>query len=808
MKKYFLFVFLIFTFANIYAQDDVPANIEQSEFLLATTGSLKFGLYGFENPAILSYVNNFDIQFNWLDNYNSPEDFNKWGIFSASRNFGFGIIKESFAEKSVANYKVSLAAGNRNFSTGISYGWVSGEKYLFNYSNNFTLGILSRPANFISIGITGNFATDKNYRRANIEAAFRPFSNEILTLFADYNFRNKSYQNYGKQNWSAGIALELIPGIRFTGRYFKNNFFTAGAQLSLGNIGFSSSAGFDKNSDHQFNTYGIRIGAYDRNPIALLFPKKKFIEINLKGELKYQSYKWFDKSNNLIDILNQIEKAKNDKSVKGISINTSGMEINSEMLWELRDKLTEFKRSDKKVYIFVDRPDMNYYYFASVADKIVMDPLGMIMLQGFVSGRTFYKGALEKLGIAFEEWRFLKFKSAIENLSQPEMSEGDKEQRQRFIDVYFAQVKEGITRSRKISPLEFDSLVNNQAIFLADDALKFDLVDTLARWNSMKDIIKKFEDDDLKFTGKRRIEEYKLPDDNFWGEPDKIAVVYALGVCDLDAGISARSLSETIRSIKDDDNFKALILRVDSPGGDALASDYVAEAIKECKKVKPVIVSQGAVAASGGYWISMDADTIIAAPNTITGSIGVIGGWAYNNGFKEKIGFSTDQIQKGKHADLGFGMSLPLIGISLPDRNLTQEEFTRMKYSILSMYNMFVRKVSEGRNLNINHVENIAQGRIWIGSDALENKLIDLLGGLHTAIEIAKLKSGIKNDEKIKIVEFPEPPLFNLNLFKPSLTGIKSKEENKIEDLKFRFEHLGEPLIILPFEEYEMIFQK
>ncbi len=226
--------------------------------------------------------------------------------------------------------------------------------------------------------------------------------------------------------------------------------------------------------------------------------------------------------------------------------------------------------------------------------------------------------------------------------------------------------------------------------------------------------------------------------------------------------------------------------------------------MKKCKEKKPVIVSQGSVAASGGYWLSMYADTIVAAPMTLTGSIGVIAGWAYNKGFESKIGVSTDFVKRGEHADLAFGFTVPFIGVTLPDRNLTSLEQQKAESIIKSYYKEFVSKVASGRKESFSHIDSIGQGRVWSGEAGLKNGLVDVLGGLSDAIHIAAEKADIKN-LPYEIIEYPEPAWINLNEFIPKPFGLETGTNQIIEDLKFRFENNGKPLPMLPLEDMELV---
>ncbi len=804
MKK-ILFI-LLFSVVTLKPQSQFPSYHYSNQFDLTSPGAMRYGLYGYVNPAILSTLDQFDLLFTFSDENGKWNDFGNWGIFTAVPHLGFGAIHQKFLTGSITDYKLSTGFGSKSFSLGLGYGWSGGNLSDSLRKNLFTFGALYRPIKYLSIGFVGNVPTAENGEGA-FDAAVRPFGDEKLSLFGDYVFRNNRDPNDIK--WSAGASIEALPGIRIVGRYFDTKFFTAGIELSLGNLGLFTNSNFNKSGDHQYNIYGIRVGGYDRNIFPKIFTHKNYVDINLNGTTKYQKYRFFDNSKTLKEILDQIDAAKNDPTVSGIAINTSGMSINKEFLWELREKLSSFKSAGKHVVIFIDNGGIDTYTFASVADKIVMDPIGNITLGGFLWGRNYYKGTLEKLGIGFHEWRYFRFKSAMEAFSHDSMSQADKIQLQAMVDEYYKTAKDEICKSRNIKPDKFDDMVNNHPMFLAKEALKDGLVDTLGRWDEVQEIVNKLENTDQKFISAGQLPEFHLPGDNYWGEKPEIAVIYAIGECAMDNGINARTLVNYVKSARENSNVKAIVLRVDSPGGDALASDLIAAELKKCRGKKPVIVSQGFVAGSGGYWLSMYADTIVAAPTTITGSIGVIGGWFYNKDFKQKLGVSTDFVKKGEHADLGFGTYIPLINYSLPDRDLTPDEQKIAEKDIKTYYEEFVDKVADGRHMNVDSVKEIAQGRIWSGQAGLENGLIDKLGGLSDAINIAAAKAGLKGKE-YSIVELPPQPLINLGFFTPSLFGMKlsTEEDPLINDLKLRIDNNGKPMPILPIEDMEFILSK
>ena len=806
MKYTALLLLCLVITSTVIAQTSITPYYERNDFLFTSPGAMKFGLYGYENPALLSYVRQPDILLNWSDATAPWTEFKRWGLFIGVPNIGFGTIHEKTPVGHYADYRLSLSAGDRTLSSGISYGWTITDNPLLDKSSLLTTGVLYRPLPFVSAGMTLTEAMNtKGYEIAG-DLAGRPFESELVTLFADYILHRTPELN--EDYWSVGTAVEALPGIRIIGRYFSTKAFTLGVQFSLGRIGIETQAHYDYQQKYAYNSYGIRLGAYDRNifeqHIAI---KKNFVEISEPIHVDYQRFMFFDRTRTLSDLLDEIDAAQKDPSIAGIALNTSGWEIDAEKMWELREKLKDFKTAGKKVFVFIDRGGIDLYHFASVADKIVMDPLGIFLLEGYNMGRTFLKGTFEKIGVGFDEWRFFKYKSANEPFSRDKMSDADREQRQKIVDDWYKIAKQDICESRHLTSDQFDKLVNEGLLYLASQAKDKGLVDSIGRWETVKELVKQETGEKDSFVPFQALTKFNLPYDNHWGEPPRIAVIYALGVCAMDEGITARKLVKDVEAAADDSRVKAIVLRVDSPGGDGVASDYIAEAMKKAKGKKPVIVSQGFVAGSGGYWLSMYADTIVAAPGTITGSVGVIGGWIYNKGLKESLGLSTDFVKAGAHADLGFGFRLPFIGLGLPDRNLTTEERAVAESSIKTMYKEFVEKVSIGRKKSWDQIDAVGQGRVWSGLDGKENGLVDIIGGLETAINVAKERAGIPKDQEIRIIEMPKKGLFDFSMFAPKLFGfeVKTATDPTIELLKFRLQHNGEPMPMLPLEDMDMM---
>lgn len=780
------------------AQSGFPSYQATTSLWPAPFGSLRAGLNGYENPALLSFVEGFDAIFAW-DSYEPSSAPERWGAFFGSPGVGFGMVNSSRGDRFVQDYRLSFAFGDRSISAGWGIGWSNGEREFFDRRSLMTFGIAARPSPYLSFGLSGTVTDDGKRNEAVVDAAVRPFGNEKLAAFFDYGKRDG--QSIRDGAWSAGLIVEPIPGLRLAGRYFDTREASIGVQIGLGALTASSHASFDRDGENTGAVWGLRVGDPDRDLFRSLFRGREYLQMDMKGGITHQRYQLFDNSATLRGMLETIDAAIEDDHVRGIAINTSGMAAGREMLWEIRDKLAQFRAAGKKVVVFVDRADMDTYHFASVADRIIMDPLGQLMITGYALTRTYLKGSLEKLGIGFDEWRFFTHKSAYESYSRDRMSDADREQRQALIDAWYDIAREDICAGRRLEPARFDTIVSAQVAFLAADAQRNGLIDSIGRWDAVPDLLKTLEGDAPSMVSASSLERFSRPADNRWGEPPKIAVIYALGACAMDEGITARSLVKDVDRMVGDRSIAAIVLRVESPGGDALASDIVAEALKKARGVKPVIISQGAVAASGGYWLSMYGDTIVAAPGSITGSIGVIGGWFYNHDLKESLGMTTDRVQIGAHADLGSGFVLPYIGLSLPDRNLTVEERARMEQMIRGMYDEFVRRVAEGRGMPADSIRPIAEGHVWSGRDGKRIGLVDLLGGLDLAIAVARERAGICPSEPVTIVEAPAAGLFNFSALLPGFIGLRAQSpEPVIDELLFRIRNNGLPMPLLPME--------
>lgn len=801
--------FFVFTTSYPCAQENSPISSYSSnvDFLHSTPGSEGTAMGGFVNPAVYGVIPGAELQLFWSDDGAKLGTLRDWGLFTGISHLGFGlahrqvpVTKSQSKDIGVTDYRLALAGGDKSMSFGLGYGWSRGYPETHPKNDILQIGTIQRPSRFISLGMTGTMALGSSDRTGLVDLALRPLGTPLVTLFGDAEIGEKD--RLEDAHWGAGAAFELFPGVQLVGKYFDTEAFTLGMSFSFGKLHLSSAPHYDENRKLGYTTYGIRVGYSTKNLFDQYFRKNKhYLSMELKGRVAYRKYRFFDdRTQTLRDLLFDLEHAVEDPRIAGVALNLSGMHIPRVMAWEVREKLKSVREAGKGVVIYIDRAAMKKYHLASVADRIVMDPQGMVVLHGYVLGSTFLRGTLDKLGLGVDEWRYFTYKSAFEALSRESMSEADREQRQALVDDFYAVSREDICASRNISDEQFDAWIDEKTLFLADSALAYGLVDTLARWDDVTKSIASLEGQDKKMVSRDRIAAREFPSRQ-WGESPRVAIVYGLGDCEMDRGINARRLEKIFHKLTSDDRVKAVVFRVDSPGGDGLASDVVAEALRKCAREKPVIVSQGNVAASGGYWISMYGDTIVATPGTVTGSIGVIGGWVWNKDLGSKLGMNYDHVKAGEHADFGGGILLPFLGISVPDRNLTPWEQQQVENAIKAMYRDFVGKVASGRDMTEEEVDAVGQGRVWSGLDGVEKELVDVIGGLDVAVALAREASGIPPERDINIVEIPRMELFK-PLFRDTDPLFDLKASREWQYFKLISEHPGEPLPIVPPDCY------
>ena len=449
----------------------------------------------------------------------------------------------------------------------------------------------------------------------------------------------------------------------------------------------------------------------------------------------------------LKDILSSIQNAKDQNAIKGIYLDLGLLSTGTSNIDVIRRALIDFKESGKFIVAYADNYSQGGYYLASVADEVYLNPQGMLLLTGFVSQTMFYKGILEKAGIEMMVFKVGKYKGAVEPFITDQLSDENREQITVYQSGIWNNIVNGIANSRSI-PVSDVNHFADAGLFFADPlrTTECGLIDALKYRSEVEELIMEKvgqTGNSLKTIGlskmkraKKLVREYR----------NKIAVIYAEGeITAVPSSYTSsysitEKLADELRKLKDDDHVKAVVLRVNSPGGSAYVSDQIWKQVVELKKSKPVIVSMGNVAASGGYYISCGADKIVAEANTLTGSIGIFGIFPNMSGLFDKLALTTDIVKTNEFADLG--------DISRP---MTQDEMALIQSYIERGYDVFLTRCAEGRKMTTEEIDSIGQGRVWTGAQALELGLVDELGGIDRAIELAAETANIVNYTLINV---------------------------------------------------------
>jgi len=450
----------------------------------------------------------------------------------------------------------------------------------------------------------------------------------------------------------------------------------------------------------------------------------------------------------LNDFLKSVQRAKTDDNIKCIYLNVSSPNAGYATLREVRNALIDFKKSHKKIIAYSEVYTQGAYYLASVADKVYLNPEGALEFKGFSSELTFFKGTLEKVGVEMQVIRVGNYKSAVEPFILDKMSDYNRKQVTAYVGGLYNTFLTDIAQSRNIPKDSLYSIADNYKVQQPQDAVNFKMVDALKYKDQILEELKGL-------SGRTRGENIRTVTINDYAKnntdtgtgKDKVAVIYANGEINGGEGsdnqIGSERISRAIRKARLDDDIKAVVIRVNSPGGSALASDVIWREIVLTKKEKPVIASFGDVAASGGYYIGCAADSIFVQPNTITGSIGVFGIIPnFQNLMTNKLGITFDGVKTGKYADI-MATNRPMIA---GERFIIQNELNRI-------YSGFVSRVADGRKKSKAYIDSIGGGHVWIGTDAVQIGLADRIGSFNDAIKAAAKKAKLKD---YKVVEYPE----------------------------------------------------
>ncbi len=516
--------------------------------------------------------------------------------------------------------------------------------------------------------------------------------------------------------------------------------------------------------------------------------------LNLLGGVSFES------NIGLNDLVKGITHAAVDDNIKMLYMDLSELQIGAAHLDELRTAVLQFKASGKPVIAYGDNLSQGAYYLASVADKVYLNPFGSLRLQGVRAEVMFYKKLLEKLQIDVQIIRHGKYKSAVEPFMLDQMSAENREQTLSFVNAIWKHWLEGIAEARGVDTKKIQEIVDKGMLSMmapATNALDAGLVDGLMYKDELLNEL-------VKLTGEKKEKDIKMLDVTSYSKvvlpdmkaKDRIAVIYADGDITMgkgEEGITAWNYANVLRSVREDSSVKAVVFRVNSPGGDAQASEIIARELALINDIKPVVVSMGNYAASGGYWISMPSRMVFTNPTTLTGSIGVFGVLPnVEKGMKNYLGINVDVVKSAESADF------PSVY-----RPLTTNERAVFQEGIENIYTHFIAKVAKSRNMDVEAVDALGQGRVWVGTQAVENKLADHLGGLNDAIAAAAELAGI---ESYRLKELPAKKDFYsqlVSMFKNSMitTGSNSITQT-YQKLEKQLELLQESRVLarMPFD--------
>jgi protease-4 len=752
------------------------------------------------NPAGLGLRRDFQSSFFHTYSDSSFEGNNAWLLSSG----GLGFSLEWMGNVTPQNYrKYTLAGGGKfadGFYWGTSYSWFGSRYEEYDRLSSWKIGFLLRPFEFLSFGAISKDLNRPRFRGERIDislecgVAVRPMGDR-LTLSVDASISQKEKLKDAAMMYRA--EFEPLDGFIISGDIDNDGNFGIGGRINLPNLGLGTYNSVTK--DYDFNQGITYLNLSKDRYRTLLQRKDNFLELKLSGKIVEENTRvgiFGKKKLTMMDLLNDIERAKEDESIKGIILRIDPLDMGLAKAQEIKEAILDFKKSGKRVIAYVEFGGNKEYYIATVADKIVMMPTGYLMFTGLNAEITFIKGTLDKLGIVADLEHIGDYKTASDRVTRKEMSEAHREVINSLLDDMYDQITRDVAFQRGWSQEELKSKID-QGPFTATEAYEANLVDTLMYYDQIDDMIKEREGEKPHRINHKRYASrtyYKYS----WAIPPKIAVIFATGsIFEGESGrdflwgdvMGSETIANAIKTAREDRTVKAIVFRVDSPGGSGIASDVILREIIRTKGKKPFVVSMSDVAGSGGYWISCAADTIVSLPGTYTGSIGVISGKISLEGLYEKIGFTTEVIKRGKHADF-----------FTTTRQFTDEEREIVKRQIKEFYDEFVRKVAEGRGLSYEEVDTIGKGRVWTGRQAKGNGLVDELGGMNLALAIAREKAGIPEDTEVEILALPKGrrwfPLSFENMFSsPSdLNSIvdKLRERNLFKD--------DQILLLMPYE--------
>ncbi|MFC1887386.1 signal peptide peptidase SppA [Candidatus Cloacimonadota bacterium] len=701
------------------------------------------------NPAALAFGNGYGLALERTFDDEFQTYTNEFSLFLNMDGLSY-----LFDHRQDDFHKLSISSKLfRNFYHGFGYEW-SNKHFK---KGDLSYSLLFRPNEYVSMGVAASEIFDFEKSEYVMGTAVRPlaFSGDLgsrFSLTADIHYLD--------ENWDKpvlGLQSELIDGVFLGGNYqLETETIGLSFGLNFGQLGIGSNVALDKENDPKGGNWYIYLSGKDYRSFLDSKKPNQIYDLKLQGDIKEKKtgmqlgpFTWINqKEKTLSEMIEQVNKLKDEERIQGILFKNANFNLSFAGIQELQEALLEFKSAGKQIIFYYEEiGNKEYIFAASVADQIYMHPSGWLNLKGLSISVPYVSELLDTLGIGVENFRSHHYKTAGNMFSETEMTEAEKETYEYLLqDLYNESVKmieQG--RGEKLTK-SVEELIDNGPYFVAKDALDNGLLDGLIHEDELKDKLENLVNDAQVIN---KMSENKIRYDWSDEKKDKIAVIYCIGNITMGKSKLGKTMgsittSKAIKRARENKEIKGIILRVDSGGGSALASDIINREVELCNSgdnKKPVVISMAGAAASGGYFISAMSDMIIAQPTTITGSIGVVGIFFNFEELYDKVHINWSTIKRGKYSDIG-----------RTSRSMTNEEKSKVSGSIASSYDQFITYVARGRNMDKEEVHEIAQGRVWTGNQALERGLIDKLGGMKLAMEEISKLAELENE--IELVEF------------------------------------------------------
>ncbi len=654
---------------------------------------------------------------------------------------------------------LSIAYSTRNKNWKLSSGIYIKNKFALGLGCKFTSrfgyidyrwGLLLRPTRFLSIGVASYPKGDDYY----YGLALRP-TGELLTIFGELHTEELEFND--KPDYNIGLELKPFDYLGLIASYSAGSGFCWGLRVKLDRLELLGNIGE--------NNYYQTLARFSSRLLAPPLKRDSVYMLRLNNAVIERKRSILDEGIPLYSLLNRIDNLAESKTYSALLVDLSSFEASFAQAEELREALLRYKRSGKKLYIYLPRGGNVTYWLASCADSIFMPPGGSLYIYGLRLESIHLKGLLEKLGIRAEFVSIGKYKSAVEIFTREDMSDESREENRELLEDIYDELIQNIATARGLEPESVATLVD-VGLFSADRAREAGLIDSVLHLSEL--------------TSKMKLDtRYREVSKSLWSSRPRLAILYATGAITAgesnfpifdESNIEASAFTREIDKLKRDKAVKGVVLRINSPGGSALQSEIILNSLRELAMKKPLVISMGGISASGGYYISLVKDaTLFADSSTITGSIGVISGKFALTGLYDKVGISIDTVQIGETAAI----------FSLAD-TLTDKNREKLERGAREYYELFLDRVVEARGLDRVEAEELAEGRIYTGLKAFELGLVDTLGGLSDALNYLEEVVGLERGE-YELIQLPRA---------------KSIAESIAELLDVRF----------PFESYEVLY--